>query len=221
MSRDILENEEPNSLRWKIARAREILQREGWRSYFYRIVARCGYRRVDWYVGDLARASPPPDFDCPFSIRTLAPEDLPAYLQFRPEVDKRVFLDRLSRGSFCHAAWFDERIVSATWVSIGEAYLEFFGRDFPMTSDGVYLFDSFTLRAFRGRRIPGLIYAATAAQLMAQGSLYAATFIEPKNRPMRRARLRDGFVRAGYASDFRLGPLHCVRDRREPWSGRS
>ena len=78
MSRDILENEEPNSLRWKIARAREILQREGWRSYFYRIVARCGYRRVDWYVGDLARASPPPDFDCPFSIRTLAPEDLPA-----------------------------------------------------------------------------------------------------------------------------------------------
>jgi GNAT superfamily N-acetyltransferase len=184
-----------------VHRVRRVAQREGPRGVLFRTLERCGYRRLAWFARPLDPLRP--DARIAVEVARLDAGDVDDYLTLRPDARRGLPLERLQAGSLCFAARDAGRLVSVTWVATGRVQLS--AGELVLEEGEIFLYDSFTDPAFRGRRIQMAILASLLEYYRAGGWRYAVVMIVPENRASIRSRERSGFRRTATMHYLRLG----------------
>lgn len=83
------------------------------------------------------------------SIEPLIPAQLPDLFVFRPDLERAQIEERIALGHLCFAAWHEGRIVHAGWAATGWAHVPYIHSDVVLGQDEFYIYDSYTLAAFR------------------------------------------------------------------------
>jgi GNAT superfamily N-acetyltransferase len=85
----------------------------------------------------------------PIVITPLRDQDLPAYIQLRPDEDRNVIKRRLANGDQCFAVWHQGRILHAGWVTTKQKYESYLRRELILQRGDIFLYDHFTHPSFR------------------------------------------------------------------------
>jgi hypothetical protein len=145
----------------------------------------------------------------------LAPDETDAYLAFRPEQSGAEIRTRLSRGYRCFAAWHDQRIVHAAWGATQRAPIDYLSHEIELSPDEVFVFDSFTALASRGRNLSPLRAVVMGRHYHEQGFRRVLTAVHPENRVGFRPLEKVGTRPVGLIGYVGIGPLrwHFCRGR--------
>ena len=83
----------------------------------------------------------------------LKPDELDAYLRFRPDSDRGEVARRLAAGYRCFVCWHEGEIVEACWSATSDIYVGYMRRYLRVPAGDVYSFDSYTDPRFRGHGV--------------------------------------------------------------------
>lgn len=140
-------------------------------------------------------------------IGRLEPHDLAAYGRFRPRQSPRSIRRRIERGNVCYAAWHRGRIVHAAWAATGRARVSYLDRDLLLGEDDVYMFDSFTLPAYRRKALTATREALLLARFAERGYRRAVGVVAVENDAGRGWSRSLGYRPLGLYGYRRLGPF--------------
>jgi GNAT superfamily N-acetyltransferase len=171
------------------------------------MLASMGYRRVGWYVHSLHDPINPVEPRTTLEFAELSKEDVGRYLLFRRGAREKDILARLAAGNRCYAALCNGEIASVSWIAEKQGYLELIGYRFPLEPDEIYVFDSFTAKKYRGKRIHSALYSRLLQHYKTTGYRAVISLIVPENRSNITARTRTGFKQTGSVLRLKLGPF--------------
>ncbi len=197
-----------------LQRAIAVLRDEGLRSFWFKLIGEFGYRRmlmVEYRLDD-----PIPGFTegLPVHNDLLKAGELGAYLAFRPEIGQTEVTNRLDSGQLCFVAWHDGRIVSACWSSAGSARIDYLDHETRLADGEAYLYDKFTLPAYRGHRIANAVRVYQLQHLRQAGYHRAVAALVPENKTALRDNAKGGFRPVGMIGRVKIGPWQRIFRRR-------
>lgn len=187
-------------------RALRVLSDEGWASFYFKLLAEIGYRRmviVEYRLDDPVRAFAP---RLPVRNDVLKPSELDAYLALRPDSERREIIDRFEAGDLCFVAWRGGEIVSACWVATRPVRIEFLDCDSELIGGDAYLYDKFTAPAHRGQQFGNAVRVHQHQYLRAAGYRRAVGAIVPENRVSMHESVSNGFRPVGMIRRVKIGP---------------
>jgi L-amino acid N-acyltransferase YncA len=201
-----------------VSRLREIHHWEGTGGILNRLLAVIGYRQLGWYIHNLQDGAQPVEARTAFEFAELSAEDVGRYVVFRRGAREADILARMAAGNQCFAALCNGEIASVSWIAVNEGYMQLIDYRFPLEADEIYVFDSFTARNYRGKRIQSALYYRLSEHFRDSGYRAAITMIVPENRPNIVSRTLQGFRLTGSVTQFRFGPFswHRFRGERRP-----
>jgi GNAT superfamily N-acetyltransferase len=200
-----------------VERAFAALRDEGLKSFWFKLLSEFGYRRLLLLERMLAQPVPELAPGLPVRIEVLKECELDEYLAFRPETVRARVIDRLASGHLCFVARHEGRVVSACWTATQRAWTEFLGCEIELAADEVYLFDSFTLPAYRGQGIAPALCLHELRHFQQAGYRRVIRATTPENKPALRAHAKTGFRPGGMIARVKIGPWQRVFQRR--WNG--
>ena len=158
-----------------------------------------------------------PELAAPPGVRIalLIPEEIGAYLAFRPEQSDAEIRARLSRGYRCFAAWHEQQIVHAAWAATRRAPIDYLSHEIELSPDEVFVFDAFTAPASRGRNLSPLRAVVMGRHYHEHGYRRVLTAVHPENRIGFRPLQKVGTRPVGLIGYVGIGPLrwHFCRRR--------
>jgi hypothetical protein len=173
------------------------------------------YRRLVLLTRPLSVS--PPEVAAPSSIRiaVLAPEEIDAYLAFRPDQSGALIRARFSGGYVCFAVWHDQHIVHAAWGATERARIDYLSREIELGPDEVFIFDAFTAPASRGRNLSPVRALVMGRHYADRGYRRVLTAVHPENRAGFRPLEKVGTRPVGVIGYIGIGPLrwHFCRRR--------
>ena len=183
--------------------------------WFAALGSACIYRRLVLLARPLSKSAPEIAAPSPIRIAVLAPEEIDAYLAFRPEQTGAEIRRRFSRGHLCFAAWHDRQIVHAAWGATQRAPIDYLSREIELGPDEVFIFDAFTAPASRGRNLSPLRALAMGRHYSDLGYCRVLTAVHPENRTGFRPLEKLGTQPVGLIGYIGIGPLrwHFCRGR--------
>jgi GNAT superfamily N-acetyltransferase len=199
-------------------RAIAVLRDEGLKSFWFKLASELGYRRLLLLERPLAQSIPELEPALPLRIDTLKPSDVDDHLAFRPEMARAHVLDRLRSAQVCFVARHESRIVSACWATTQPAWVEFLACGIGLALGEVYMFDAFTLPAYRGQRAAPALCTHQLMHFQRAGLRRAIRATLPENAPALRAHAKCGFVPFALIRRLRIGPWQYAFQR--PWQKR-
>jgi len=187
-------------------RALMTLRVEGPRSFWFKLLAECGYRRLLLIERPLDQ--PIADYTprLPVDVAMLAPGELDDYLAFRPETTRRELADRLGAGQLCFVARHQRCIVAAAWVSLQPIWMPFLGCRIDVAPDEAHIYDKFTLPTYRGYGIANAVRTHHLKHLQRAGLRRATGVVLPENVSGLRDDVKGGFRTYGVVGRLKLGP---------------
>ena len=198
--------------RWILQRSLQIHRHEGVISLLRRALAFLAYKSGIWYVGWYIRR-----LDSPIGraipgleahLAELTADDVEEYLQFYPNISSEQYLERFREGQTCFVVRESTgTLASGTWTAVGRVWIDFVGREVALQEDEVYLYDSYTVPEFRGKRLQPFLCDQILARFQNSGYRQAVVIIAPENRSNISSRKRSGFVRMGLLFRIRIGSL--------------
>jgi len=173
----------------------------------FKVLGHLGYRRLLLLerllvepVNDIAGTSPS-------RVSLLGESTIEDYLAFRADAVRADIQQRWQGGDLCFAAEQDGRIVSACWVGTRRGWTEFLRCEIPLEPGDAYLYDAFTLPAYRGSGLAPAVCQAQLRHLSSEGYRRAVRGTVPENRPALRAHAKSGFRPFAMLVSVRVGPL--------------
>jgi hypothetical protein len=191
-----------------LSRAREILLEDGAAALWYAVLAQTVYRRLTLMELVLDPLPPVVDSTLPLEVGFLGSWEVSDYLELRRDGDEQEVIARLARGERCFVARHKGVLVSARWITSGEAEIEYLGSRLPLAPDEVFLSDTFTSPPYRGNSISAAAGTRLAHMLAGEGIRRIIGAVLPENR--RAARAFDKAVGArpfGKIGYVAIGPL--------------
>ena len=176
-----------------IRRALVTLRDEGPKSFWFKVLSECGYRRL--LLLERALDQPIADFTpaLPVDVAMLAESEIDDYLAFRASTAREI-ADRLRSGQMCFVARHEGRIVATAWVAVHPVWVPFLGCQIEMAAGDAHIYDKYTLPAYRGQGI------SNAVRTYHLGICSARVIVVPPARSFRRMRHRCATIRrAGFA----------------------
>jgi GNAT superfamily N-acetyltransferase len=164
------------------------------------------YRRLVLLERPVSPAVPRIQTRTSMRVNLLGPDELTAYLAFRPDQSGEGIRRRLKEGHVCFAVWHEARIVHAAWVAVGRAPIEYLARDLSLGPDEVFVFDAFTAPAFRGHGASPLRALAVGQHFGVRGYRRVLTAVHPENRTGFRPLEKVGSRRVGIVGYAGIGP---------------
>jgi GNAT superfamily N-acetyltransferase len=177
----------------RISRAWETLQREGIRSFWFKLVDVLGYRRVFLLRRSLNEPLSRIDCQLPIRMEWLLPEGVGEYRTMRPAADPKALLNRLESHQRCLLARLNERLVGAMWVVGHSARIQYLGCELPLPSATVYLCEAYTDPQFRGQGITPALSNELLRCCREEGTQMAIRATLPENHAALRAHAKNGF----------------------------
>lgn len=174
------------------------------------------YRRVIIVARSLHDEIPDLQLCLPVTIAVLTEKDLPAYNQFRPDQLMSIIQARLERGDRCYAAWHEGRIVHAAWVCTKDIYDPYLRRTLLLHPGDIYIYDSYTLPAYRHHGLARTRNIHVFRQYREEGFRRSTAIVALENKAA------FGSVKA--VGNHPIGMVRCVRlgpwqwDWQERWS---
>jgi GNAT superfamily N-acetyltransferase len=201
----------PGSERWSprraLARALSVLRDEGLRSLWFKVLGETLYRRLR--LVELRPEDAVQTASLSLEFGFLEPSDAADYLRLRPGGDVATIRQRLARER-CFGAWHQGTLVSTRWVTAGSVYVDYLGRTVALRPGEVWISDTFTDPAYRGRDVSPAAGAALARWLVEEGVHAQLAGVLPENPLGVRA-----YEQAGYRPVGTIGYIRIVRWRRE------
>jgi SAM-dependent methyltransferase/ribosomal protein S18 acetylase RimI-like enzyme len=193
-----------------IRRALLTLRDEGLKSFWFKLLSQCGYRRL--LLLERALDQPVADFapGLPVDVAMLAQDELDDYLVFRPGTTRREIAGRLRSGHLCFVARHEGRIVAAAWIAMQPVWVPFLGCRIDVTPDEAHIYDKFTLPAYRGHGISNAVRAHHLKHLQRAGLRRATGAVLPENVSSLRDDTKGGFRVYGVLGRIKLGPWQRV-----------
>lgn len=137
-------------------------------------------------------------------FRTLVPEEINAYLRFRPAVTRDSVEKRLARGDRCHASWHEGAIVDACWIATGNVFVHYLDRFISLERGDVYSYDAYTLPDYRGYGIYMARNSYTARRNQKEGYQRSVALVAPENYTAWLILTRSGLETIGEYSFIRF-----------------
>jgi RimJ/RimL family protein N-acetyltransferase len=192
---------------------RSALQRSGvalrdrgvW-AFLIKALGEMAYRRLLVLERDLGAPLPPVAAAIAATFGRLTEDEFAAYAEFRADTPLAEVHARLARGMDCFIARCDGRIACATWAARGSGWDAYLARAFDLDPSDVYLSDTITEPALRGRGLSPAVSAAIMQHFHERGCRRIILTLLPENRASRRARAKGGFVACGTLRTIWLGP---------------
>ena len=193
-----------------VHRALLTLRDEGLKSFWFKLLAELGYRRL--LLVERTLDQPVADFTpgLPVDVAMLAQDELDDYLVFRPGTTRREIADRLRSGHMCVVARREGRIVAAAWIAVQPVWVSFLGCRIDVTPDEGHIYDKFTLPAYRGHGISNAVRTFHLKHLQRAGFRRATGAVLPENVSSLRDDTKGGFRVYGVLCRIKLGPWQRV-----------
>ncbi|HEX2981071.1 MAG TPA: hypothetical protein VHO48_12455 [Anaerolineaceae bacterium] len=162
---------------------------------------------------------PKPGVDVEICELTLADQDLLAELTEMNEFHNThaELVQRLNLGELCYVALHRGHIISYTWGSFQAYPVTFLSRTFPVGPDEVYLYDAYTLEAYRGEGINPYLNVLAGKRIGQKYNKRAIVgFMRVRNKSSMRSAQKRGLVRistAGYLKLFGFRFHYYFKDR--------
>jgi hypothetical protein len=139
------------------------------------------YRRLILLERPLNQSPPRIRTSASMRVTMLAGSELDAYMAFRPDQDAIEIRRRLDQEHRCFAVWQDREIIHAAWVATGRVTIEYLSREIALALDEVYVYDSVTAPAFRGRGASPVRAVALGEHFRVLGYRRLLTAVHPEN----------------------------------------
>jgi predicted GNAT family acetyltransferase len=185
-----------------IRRAKVIIEEDGLLALGFRVLGETVYRRVLLAACNPARADAPPDARC----RWLDPAEAAAYTQFHPDVTEAELRRRLAEGHRCWVLTSGGQFTHGLWVG-PRAWIDYLGLELPLAPNEIYLYQTFTPPALRGRGFASASLLAVLPALHREGWQRVVLCIQPDRSVAYPPLYRAGFKPFGYLGWYRLGPM--------------
>lgn len=202
-----------------IRRAFTVLRDEGLTSFWFKLVSTFGYRRLlllERPLGEnLTRVEPRQRLD----FGTLAVSDVDEHFAFRPELARAIILDRLRSAQACFCARHEGRMVASCWATKEPVWIEFLGCEYAVAPGEVYIFDAYTLPAYRGQGVAPALCMHQLSHFRQEGLRRAIRATLPENIPALRAHAKSGFRPYALLRSLKIGPWRFRVER--PWQRRA
>jgi len=189
-----------------VRRALLTLRCEGVRSFWFKLLAQAGYRRLMLLERPLDRPVPEFSPSLPVEVTQLTESELDDYLAFRPKTELRDAIDRLRAGQICFVARRDRRIVAAGWIAVQPIWLSYLGCVLDMVPGDVHIYDKFTLPACRGHGISNAVRTHHLRHLQRAGYRRVVVAVLPENASSLRDILKGGYRPCGMIGSIKVGP---------------
>jgi GNAT superfamily N-acetyltransferase len=198
-----------------VRRALLTLRGEGVRSFWFKVLAQLGYRRLLLLDRQLVDAVPEFSPTLPVEIAQLTEGELDDYLAFRPDTGRADAIGRLDAGQMCFVARFDRRIVAANWIAMQPIRLCYLDCVLDMAPGEVCIYDKFILPAYRGHGISNALRTHHLRHLQRAGHQRVVVAVLPENASSLRDILKGGYRPCGIVGRIKVGPWqrHFRRDQ--------
>ena len=201
------------------ARAAEVFRTEGARSLYFKVLGETVYRRLRLLEKEVSALPAAGLCQLDVACRQLEPEEVGAYLQFRPGSEREETLRRLSAGHLCTAVWHEGSIIHAGWAGLGRCWIEYLDIYVDMSPDAAYVYEVWTAPEYRGRRVSSARWEHMGAWLLERGVRWEVGAVWPENQAVLRSSARGGYRNVGMIGYWGVGPLRwnfCRYDGAEP-----
>jgi|SRR5436190_11258617 len=188
-----------------VRRALLTLRGEGVRSFWFKLLAHVGYRRLLLLDQPLVQAVPQFSPTLPVAIAQLTRDDLDDYLAFRPETARADVISRLAAGQICFVARSDRRIVAADWIATEPIKLSYLDCVLDMAPGDVCIYDKFILPDYRGHGISNPLRTHHLRQLQRAGHRRVVVAVLPENASSLRDILKGGYRPCGIIGRIKVG----------------
>ena len=189
-----------------VARALAVLRDEGFPVFWFKLLSALGvYRRL--FILARPLAEPIGEFvpEVPVVVGMLTRAEVDAYVALRPEAESAAIVGRFDSGCLCFVARHEGRAVGACWIATGRAYSAHLACDLPLSAGDAYLFDAYTLPAYRGRGVAPALCAHQLRYCRDAGWRRAIRATSPENRAALRAHAKSGFRAAAVIGRVMIG----------------
>lgn len=204
----MIDGQDSDRRKWTLAgiagRSAEVVREEGVKSLWFRILGETIYRRLALFI--CRRDCMPPDLpgNAGLTLATIADSDWDNYERFRGSgIDGRRLLQS---GKCCWVLRNGAGIVSSCWAATDFADIPYLDLRIRLAPGQVYLFDTYTAPAYRGRSHASLLVAGLTQTCLQQGAKTVISVVLPENRGGMALFGRLGFQQAGLVGYLRIGP---------------
>jgi ribosomal protein S18 acetylase RimI-like enzyme len=199
-----------------VRRALVTWRHEGPKSFWFKLVSQCGYRRL--LLIDRPLDQPIAEFtpNLPVEVARLAPGEVGDYLAFRGGTEREEIADRLRSGHLCFVARYKGSIVAAAWIAFEPIWVPFLGCRIDVGPGEAHIYDKFTLPAYRGHGIANAVRTCYLRHLQQAGFRRATGAVLPENVSSLRDDTRGGFRVYGMLRRIKVGPWQRIFSMRPP-----
>jgi hypothetical protein len=188
-----------------VRRAIAVLRYQGLRSFWFKILGELGYRRMLLLERSLAESVSEVTAGLPVHVDVLQESEVEDYLAFRPDTPRTHVTARLTMGHQCYLARHEGRIVAACWTATRPVWSEYLDCEIGLAAGDAYLFDRFTLPAFRGLRIGNVVRMHQLRSLQQAGFRRTISAIVLENKPALRDIAKGGARPFAVIGRIRIG----------------
>lgn len=193
-----------------LRRAGVVVQEEGWRSLWFKVLGEIIYRRVVVMERLLSEPVPQVQTAFPVSVQLLTGDDVNDYLLLRPDADPAVVRQRLARGHTCIGLCSEGCLVHVSWVASSSAHVGYLGCDIELAPGDAYTYEAYTAPEVRGCNLSPYRIAWMMDYLRERGYRRLILVVMPENRTAFRPVQKVGCQPIGMLGCIRLGNWrHC------------
>jgi GNAT superfamily N-acetyltransferase len=175
-----------------VRRAIAVLRHQGLKSFWFKMLGEFGYRRMLLFERSLAESVSEVTAGLPVHVDILQESEVDDYLAFRPDTPRTSVMTRLTLGHQCYLARHEGCIVAACWTATRPVWNEYLDCEIGLGAGDAYLFDRFTLPAFRGLRIGNAVRMHQLRRLQQAGYRRTISAIMLENKPALRDIAKGG-----------------------------
>lgn len=196
--------------RWTIEAAltrAAIVWREGGLNHlWFKILGETVYRRAELMERSLVEPRRAPTVAVTVEIAQLGEDEIDDYMKLRPDVDPAAVRARLTAGQRCFVARHDGHIIHASWSATGQAWIDYLEREIQLAPDEVYVYETYSAPAFRGRNVGTLRSACDTQFFRDAGYRRALAVVMPENASGMYWLKKCGYRRIGVVGYVKVGP---------------
>jgi ribosomal protein S18 acetylase RimI-like enzyme len=185
---------------------RRVLQTEGLRGIWIRIMGRTIYRRLILVERLLDEPDPALETEPTLTFALLRPDQIADYCNFRAEARPDEVRNRLESGLKCFAASRNNEILAVVWAATQTARIAYLGSEIPLQPGEAYIFDSYTSPQHRGRNVAGTRSLQMIQYMRNAGYKRLIATILPENKPAFRAVSKLGYKPFALIGRWKIGP---------------
>ena len=190
-----------------LLRVVEVLQEEGLKSLWFKVLSETFYRRVVLIERILDEPIHLMTSRIPVTINLMERSNVDEYCEFHLDATISDIQERLDSGHWCFIARYQGCIVHTCWAASRVVWFDYLYREIQLAPDEVFVYNSFTDPSFRGLNISGVRILEMVRFFQRAGYRRLIAVVTPENKSAFRPGQKSGYRPIGTLGFIRIGPI--------------